>query len=308
MLIICISIAFVFWLLVKLSQTYQTEKPIVIDYTLPDDQALTILPPDDMVVELEGTGWDLMYEFFSNSKVSLYFDLREIDRLGLNRGVLRSRIQEQLSSDNIRILEVNYDNLSFSLEDELSKRVPIHLNAKLSFADEYHLRDSVILNPDSVTISGPISQVQHFINWQTDSLILENLKLDASVKLPLLETAREINLSTKEVDATIRVEQFTEKSFFVPIVIRNAPDSVRIFPERIKLSCVVGLSLYNEVVGEDFQVEIDLKDVSVKEKRNSVPIELTKKPGFVKSVNFSPKSAEFFLIKKTPDGEGASSK
>lgn len=306
-LMVCIGVAFIFWLLVKLSQTYKVDKEVVFDFNIPDEKALTILPPDDVEVELEGRGWDLMFDYFTKGKVVLFFDMNEQSRVRLNWLQLKSLIQKNLSSSEIKITEINYDNLSLSLENRMKKMIPIQLDAELSFSPGYHLKKSIQLSPDSISISGPESLVSNIMEWRTDSLILKDVQNSAERKISLRESAREIKLSQQTITAELDVEQFTEKSFFVKILQRNAPDSIRIFPDRIKIYCLVGLSKYEEVEESGFTVEVDLKDAKPGVENNAVPILLTKSPDFVNNVRFSPKSAEYIFIKKVEEEKSPSS-
>ncbi len=302
-LIICIGIALVFWLLVKMSQTYRTERQVKLNFVLPDDRAFAEMPPRDVRVQLEGSGWDLMFEFFSNSEIPLFYDLRETDQLILNRGQLRTDIFNNLSSNDLKITEVNYDDINVTLEKKASKRVPVEPAIDLVLDPEYHLRRPVTITPDSVRLIGPASKIEPVEKWRTDSVVLSGVRSDKKVSLPLQKPPNEVILGTQSVEVQIEVEQFTEKSLFVPLTIRNAPDSLRLFPQRIKLTCVVGLSDYNRVTSKDFMVEVDLKDVPVSEDKNTAPIQLVSQPHFVKNVKFSPKSAEFYFVKQKKEEE-----
>ena len=297
-LMVCIGVAFVFWLLVKLSQTYTTEKEVVFQFDVPDEKALTLLPPDDVKVQLEGRGWDLMFDYFSKSKVYLLFDMQEENRIRLNWLQLRSLIQRNLSSTEIKITEINYDNLSLNLEDKMKKKIPLKLQTRLAFEPQYQLKDAIQIEPDSLIITGPKSLVENIESWNTDSLILLNLKAPKKVKLQPETPPREIQLNIKELEADLPIEQFTEKSLFVPILAKNAVDSIRIFPERIKIYCVVGLSKYGEVNESDFKVEVDLKEAKVGVEQNTIPIELRAYPSFVQNVRFSPKAVEYLFVKQ----------
>ena len=303
-LLICIGIALVFWLLVKLSQTYSTVRPVAFKFQIPENETLSNAPPEDMTVEIEGTGWDLLFDYFSGHGIVLEYDLESANRLQLSRGRLRSDILADLSSSDIQIEEVNPESLNLVLEEKISKKVPVTLNLSLSFASEYHLRDPVDFQPDSIVIAGPKSKVSDIQSWPTDSLIIQNLKSSQVRKLSMQSPPREMELKTKEVEVRIEVEQFTEKSLFVPLQVKNIPetDSIRFFPQRVRLRFVVGLSKYNEVTDDDFQLEADLKGVALDTEQNQVPIRLTERPDFVKNIQFTPKVANFFIVK-----EGASS-
>ena len=98
-----------------------------------------------------------------------------------------------------------------------------------------------------------------------------------------------------EAEANIQAEQFTEKSMFIPIVVKNAPQKLKIFPNKIKLDCTVALSRYAELNANNFVVEVDLRFSSGK--GNTLPIILSKQSPFARNIKFSPKSAEFYIEK-----------
>lgn len=297
-LLACIGIAFVFWLLIKLSQTYRAEKQVAFHFDIPPGQALATLAPDDMTVQIEGTGWDLLFDFFSSRTVRLFYDLSGTTQLNLTRAQLRSDILQNLYSNDIAILDINPETLNLDLEEKFFKQVPVVARDSLGFAPEHQLKSPVTLVPDSVEIAGPATLVAAIDKWFTDSLFLPGLKFSVTRMVKLEEPDRELSLSTGQVEARIEVEPFTEKTMFVPLVIKNAPDSLRIFPEKITVSCKLGLSRYDSVSYRDFTAEVDLKGVSPNAPNNSVPIVITQKPGFVESLQFTPKSAKFFIVEK----------
>ena len=297
-LLACIGIAFVFWLLIKLSQTYRAEKQVFFHFEIPSGKALATLAPDDMAVELEGTGWDLLFEFFTNRSVRLSYDMSGIDALHLNRAQLRSDILQNLHSNSITILEINPESLNLALEAKLSKPVPIIVRDSLSFAPEHHLKSPASVTPDSVVVVGPASLVSSISQWNTDSLRLSNLKYTVTQMVKLEKPARELTLSVNQVEAQIEVEPYTEKTMYVPLVIKNAPDSLRIFPDKITISCKLGLSKYDAVSFRDFTVEADFKGISLNAPNNSVPIVVTQKPDFVETLQYTPKSVKFFIVEK----------
>lgn len=297
-LLACIGIAFVFWLLIKLSQTYRAEKQVVFQFEIPSDKAFTTLAPDNMTVEVEGTGWDLMFDFFSSSYARLSYDMSQQNRLTVNRVQLRSDILQSLYSNDITVKEINPENLNLTLEEKASRVVPVIVRDSLSFAAEHHLRSPVLLKPDSVEIVGPASLVSLIEKWHTGPLILSNLRSTVTESVRLEQPARELSLSVQEVEARIEVEPYTEKTIFVPLVIKNAPDSLRIFPEKITINCKLGLSKYDSVSFRNFTAEVDLKGISANVSNNTVPIVITQKPDFVEALQYMPKSAKFFIVEK----------
>lgn len=295
---ICIGIALLFWLLTKLSKTYPAEKEVTLRINTPEGKTFVEQPPQTLLVKLEGRGWELMFDYFTSPKIILRYDLSQSELSELSETRLRTDISRRIAFGNIGISELNTGDINLVLEDEDKKRVPIVLRDSITFAPGYHLTKPVQLKPDSVTLTGPITALSNIDYWSTDSIAFTNLKNSVTLMIALAEPPSGISLKPQEVEASIQVEQFTEKSFFIPLVVQNAPDSLKYFPESVKVTCVVGLSDYNKITPEDFGVQIDLAKISLNEGKNTIPISLVKKPKEAISIQFTPKSAEFFIFKK----------
>ncbi|WP_350178633.1 CdaR family protein [Phaeodactylibacter sp.] len=294
----CIGIAFVFWLLIKLSQTYRAQKEVYFEIQLPQGASLSALPPDNLVVDLEGTGWDLLFDHFYSRKLGLEYNMEGLSRLNLSRGQLRSDIQAKLHSDDINVLEINYDELNLVAEEQAQRRVPINPVTVLSFAPAHQLKKPVELLPDSVTLTGPESIVSQYDAWSTDSLVYKNLKQSLLTQVRLQKPPPEVTLSPQTTEANIEVEPFTEKSVYVPLVVKNAPDSLRIFPEKVTVTSKLGLSQYDRMTYEDFTAEVDLKGMVPNSSGTTAPIIITKQPSYIQSLFFTPKSARFFFVEE----------
>lgn len=295
---ICIGIALLFWLLTKLSKTYPAEKEVTLRISTPEGKTFVEQPPQTLLVKLEGRGWELMFDYFTSPKIILRYDLSQSELSELSETRLRTDISRRIAFGNIGISELNTGDINLVLEDEGKKRVPIVLRDSITFASGYHLTKSVQLKPDSVTLTGPITVLSNIDYWSTDSIAFTNLKNSVTQKIALAEPPSGISLKLREVEATIQVEQLTEKSFFIPLEVQNAPDSLKYFPETVKVTCVVGLSDYNNIGPGDFKVQIDLGKISLNEGKNTIPISLTAAPKEAISVQFTPKAAEFFIFKK----------
>ena len=304
---ICIGIALIFWLLVKLSQTYTSDKAVEMNFRVPENLAFRDAPPQDVVIEMEGTGWDLLFEYFASPAVPLQYDLLDRRELVLSRNNLRSDLQDQLFSGDLRIIDINYDRIELTLEERVTRRVPIRLHSRLSFAPEHQLRGPVRLKPDSVDVTGPVSRVDSISFWPSDSLIMNRLKTSLTTNLPLRKPSREISLNPRVVQAVIPMEQFTQKSLFVPLTVENAPDSVQVFPRQIAVTCVLGLSQYEKVRSTDFRFTIDLENVDLQSENNAVLIEMAEQPDSVRNIQFTPRAAKYFIVQDSiPQPSGPS--
>ena len=158
--------------------------------------------------------------------------------------------------------------------------------------------------PDSVLISGPETSVGNINEWPTKLIELDQLDKDQKIPLPLEEPlSKSITIEPPVTQLEVQVEQLTEKNFFVPVIVKNGSDSIKIFPENIKISCIVGLSLYDQIGPEDFVLEVDMSGISPKEENNTLPVLMSQQPEEVKGVHLSYQSVEFFFVENKTNEE-----
>lgn len=298
-LLICMGIALLFWIFIKLSQDYSATKAIQFEILIPQDKTLVELPPRDMKIEMRGSGWDLLYDFFLASVVDLEYDLRDQSSLSRSRNQLLSDIRNQLYSKGLEIRSLNYEGVSFSLDDKISKKIPVRLQADLSYAPGFQPEAPYQLLPDSVVLSGPASLLDSLSYWKTDSVYLSDISVDLTKEIPLQKFGPSVMISPPRVNLIVQVEQYTENTLFVPLSIRNAPDSIlRIFPKNVSVNYIVGLSSFNNIYAEDFTIIADFAGVNIDNKNNNeVPVRLVEQPEPVRNVTINPKTARFFILK-----------
>ena len=302
-LIACIFIALIFWVLVKLSQTFYSTADFQIDYKLPVGKSFVSSPPTSAKATLKGTGWELMSFQFNKKESKVLFEINDVASQAINSGLLIDKIQQTISS-SIEVSDVNMDFIFVQMESETEIKVPVRLTKKITLAPQFQFLDSFKIEPDSIILTGPYTEVQSITFWETEMLELQDLKKDQTIEVGLkVPENQEIHLSQDKIIVDLKVEQFTEKSLFLPIVIKNAPDSLKTFPERAKLSCIVGLSKYNDLNRSSFQLVADLKDIPLNTEKNTIPVLLTRQPDYVRAVNFQPKSVEFFFVETEKENQ-----
>ncbi len=301
-LIVCIGIALMFWVLTKMSQTYRTEREVKFDLSIASEKTFYESPPDNLIAVIEGYGWDLMADYFNKPYVTLEYDLRQYERLDLNRAQLRTAIDKELLSKDIRVVDLlNHDEIHLQLEEKLQKTIPVKWPGSVKTEKEYQLKRPPYLKPDSIQLVGPAPKVVGIEHWPTDTLIVQGLKTDEAIDLKLAEPSLEFRLSQRKVQLILEVEQITEKSFFIPVQIINDLGNVNIFPNKIRLTCLVGLSRYESLSAEDFTLLVDFKDISLEESKNTMPINLVQSPKYVSNIQYSPPAVEYYIVQEDPD-------
>jgi hypothetical protein len=297
---ICLGIALILWLLVKLSQIHRTEKPVALYFDLPVNKTFSNPPPTDVVATITGTGWSLIADFLRSSKINLTFSLKQSgDSIVISRGQLRSEIIGKIGNPSIAIEEINCDNIILNLDNRHTKKVPIELSHNFSFAKGYLLKQKPKIAPDSVVVTGPESLLKGITKWPTDSLVLSDLNSEEVRVVALKTVTSGISVKTEKVKVQISAEPYSEKAFWLPVTVYPPNPGVKIFPQMVRLSCVVGLSRYDQIEASDFEIFVRIPADGKSQNgnhRHTAVIELRKKPEFIEFVRFSSQSVEYFFL------------
>jgi hypothetical protein len=294
-LIFCIGIAFVFWLVTKLSYSYSSSLIIKLNYMTPPDKVFTYSPASHLDVDVRGSGWELLGLFFSDKEPTMEIDATNEDIKKIGISVLRNQITDYVPSSNIVAIRPEY--LSIQTEQAATKIVPIALDQQVSLAPLHQYKDSLKIKPNHVEIKGPASVLKDINTWPTTPLIMQNVKKNILVDLSLRRPSNNsITFDVKEVQCIAKVEETTEKEIEVPIKILNAPEGLLlvILPEKITVACRVGLSEYKQISALDFEATIDFAtiDLSATEK---IPVQLKKYPKTARNINFKPQKVDFII-------------
>ena len=294
-LLTCIGISLLIWSFTKLSKVYETTRTVQIDYILPPLMEFTETPLSSLTTEVKGQGLDLARGFIANRNPSITIDLSEYARTEVQRNVLIAKIEEELS---VEVKDIDRNYLLFSIDSTTTRKIPVALTMQIDFARDFFMKDSARMSVDSVIISGALNEIQQLRIIETELCVASEVKTDIRRKLKLkTEGFKTLKTLPEEIEVFIPVEQFTEKSFELPVKAVNVTDSVQILPSSVQATCIVGMSRYGELDPTDFIVEADFAKVINIDAQNSVSINLTKTPQWVKSVKLQPKSVEYLIVK-----------
>ncbi len=293
-LMACISIAFVFWLLNKLSLTFPCIETVSLTYQVPPQKALSLEPPKEIRVSLKRKGWDLLWK--NSTRINLEINEQENGSIVFTNGQIRQYVADIFGVRPDEVGLLNNEQLSLQIEERAETWLPIDVLTDIHFIKNFQLAAPVRLNPTMVKVSGPKTLVQRLQRIKTDTLHFENVgeKMTGRVNIkphPLL------TFSQTQVEVEVFGEQFTEKTMYITVGIKNAAAQMRIFPNKVRLSCIVGLSRYNAINADDFYVEVDVKNMSLNTTNNTLPISIVSIPDSVKNVKCSPNAVEFYFEK-----------
>ena len=298
-----VVISFFIWLLITFSKEYVTEVTLPVQYSnIPQNKLLQKAPIKELNLSIKATGFKIAITELRKKIITI--DASKLQQKKANQYYILTRnqflnIQKQLMN-GVDLQEIEKDTINLYIDELASKYVALKPNLELEYHIGYDLLNEVSIQPDSILISGPSSQIESISQLQLEKLTLTDIKSDFSHELSILKPKdlENIKLTTSTVTINGSVDKFTEGTINVPFTINNLPDNVNvtILNEEIQIVFVVALSNFNEVSKSSFKVECDYEMSANNDLSYLIP-KITRKPSFVRSVKLYPSKIDFLIQK-----------
>ena len=301
---VCLLVSGFCWFLIVLSKNYEQHSTYKVKYIeLPQNKSLINRLPDSVELTLHTSGFSLLKEKLFNSDENILIDCSNLrlstDSISyLSTASIAERIESQLGSD-YSITKIFPDTVFFNFSARSSKIVPVKLNLSLGFEKQFQLSDSIKIEPSHVMVYGAKEVLNKIDHVSTDYLVLNKLSKTVTKKLGFADAGRGLGFSSDSVKITIPVDQFTEGNMEVPIQTNNLPAgySLKLFPDKVDLRYIVGISNLNRVNASLFKVVVDYAKAA---DGNNVKLklELMDSPSFISGIKMEPEKVEFIIRKQ----------
>jgi hypothetical protein len=296
-----VTIAALFWLLIKLSANYTVTEPLTIDIKDAPADLVVVDGSQELKVTLSTSGFELLnYYFKPASKRKVDISLEEVPLHKDSEGTYsfsisyaKEKVAKYLA---IEPSEVSFDEnrISVRMEQLDSLKVKVMPNIDISYEKQYNRHGRIQIKPDSITIYGPKSKLKEIDNIYTESISLKNISSNIDINVPL-HPEEMINFDSKEVNIKINVEKYTEAIANVKIE-NNSDKKLRLFPDKVKIKYIVSLTDYNIIKDNSFIISIDTADIS--SENNFLPVYLIDYPSNTRIISIEPKEVEYIIIEE----------
>ncbi len=302
-LIICLSIAFVFWFLTKLSKNYFSDQLVDFKVEAPEGKIFVETPPDKIRVRLEAKGWKLFSRYIYGRGNAITLSLADAPKQNVTRGQIRDLLQKQYKDNDIFIRNIDPEYFTVELQEQGEKSVPVKLVSDIQYAPQFKLKKPIEITPNTIKVNGPEGKINALKYIETKSIQLSNLDENKRIVVPLKRPGNDnLIFQPSAVEVDIQVEQFTEKSILLPINVKylSRKDSIQLIPSAVEFKCVVGLSQYDKITRKNIKAIANLNQAKqVNGKRMlEVKLQIPDSLSFLKDIQPTPKEVEFLIIKK----------
>ena len=297
---VCLLFAVGAWMFFALSNRYVYQVQTLVHYVnFPDNKAFHSLQSDTIDLQIEGTGWQLLFSKLRINPQSVNIDLEKLEKQTyINLSDQLSYINKQFESAQ-KVVNIHPDILYFDFSSRAVKKIPIRLNYDIRFENHYGISDTIQIYPSYVTVTGPVNELKKLDYWYTDTLKLKNITSNYNGKISLQRPIKaNISIYPKLVDLKLMVDEYTEKVVDVPIVLLNNNEfkNVKLLPDKVEITFLTTLSNYSKIDRRNFEASVDLNNWKSKGYKQ-LPVVISKFPEFCESVKIEPQNIDFIIQK-----------
>ena len=294
------------WLLNALNQTYTARIDFPVSFQkMPLNKINVSNLPENFQLQINANGFTILKYKFKNKFIPLKFDvsslkLESFSKHDSTHSYILTRELSEIVENQIKmgtdVETIKPDTIFFHFTQTSTKKVPVALDeVSILFAKQFMQKEDIVITPDTITISGPqaILDTIYWVYTEPKEYKLSD-NINQSLKLQKLD---KIVFSDYEINLIVEVEQYTEVKISVPIKIINIPNNiedVKIFPNKVLITYLVGKSHYGEISKDEFKPIIDYESKNLNIS-NKLKIQIHNKPDDVKSFTYFPKWVDFII-------------
>lgn len=302
--VISLFLASGFWLLNALNKTYNEEIEITLKYiNLPEDRAFSPVPYRNIKIELSGDGYGLIQFRDVAEEDTVVIDIAKLhfesygrkERASIPTSMIVNDLKSGLSN-NMNVTRINRDTIEIVTERGTSKELKIKPDYSVTLAKGMVLKKPIYAVPEWVNTNGPISVLDVLEELKTDHVYLDDLSEYQEVEVDLSYNAKLLQPEVTTVRLVAEVEALTEGEIEIPIHVENIPEGkrVRLLPQIITLKYSTGLSHYDFITPELFDVVVNYEDVL--KNPSKLPVTIRTYPSYVNVIQYVPERVDYLIM------------
>ncbi|XWN37049.1 MAG: hypothetical protein ROO71_13940 [Balneola sp.] len=288
-------IAISLWFAVNLNGIFNISINMPLEIgDIPADLALTDNLPEYVEVSLSGTALPLINLYNNPPTIPIDVDESEVN--------LFNQVRQQMNSyQEVEVSKVEPILVSVNLEQKITKKIPIRLNWDIEFENRFGLISEPSMSPDSISVTGAVSQMNEINEWVIDdTLKITGVKDDIDKVISITNKNPLLSISLSELSLTANVSEFTEDEVTVYIRTRNLPrgQNITYNPSSIVIKYDVPLEQFSEIRDETpYLVYVPYRKIQEDETGFVTPdIELIATKYALKIRSFQPKAVAYFSV------------
>jgi len=296
--VITISLIAIFsiglWISVALSEVYITTIEVPVKFRdLPRNYSVGSTSADNVYLQIKGKGWVL-------AKLNLGGDNEFNISVHRRSGRYKSDLSNFIDANSwlaasFQVLEIAPAQIEYEIEKVNSKRVPVVQNFKLDFKPGFGPASKIIIEPETVEISGPSNLLQKIDTIKTEFREFTDISDNVKLNLPL-DVPYGITIPNTECSLEFEVQRIVDKTFeSILIEARNVPPNQELilFPAKINVVLRGGINKLGKLTNENVKAYVDFWTALKQEGKTIEPI--VEFPPFTTLTSTQPKKLEYII-------------
>ncbi|RMF10081.1 MAG: hypothetical protein D6762_02320 [Candidatus Neomarinimicrobiota bacterium] len=305
------GLAVVLWLFVVSGNEYVWVLTVPLEVrNLSVRKALREEVPQTAQVRFKGSGRSLFKAYLLKDVYEDFKLVIDLERISEEYDFYLNDYYEQFPSKvvippglDIQYVEVVYPNeIHISLDDVLTKTVPVRPRLVVWPAPGYVQVGDLSFRPRSVDIAGPknlVASIQ-YVETERDTLDQARDKIRKNLRLKSLGTL--IQFSRQTISCTVDVQAISERIIpEIPVEVVDVTPGLRVFvnPRTVSLTIVGGVEYIASLKPEDIHASISFQQVW-DPKRQFYQPEITVPEEVLNWQDLSPKNVELVVTRSAP--------
>ena len=289
------------WFLSKFSKEVTATVEAELQYVnVPENVLVSIDNDTSILFDLTSNGFDFLFYKINQPIISIDISNYYSDgakEIMIPKNEFLKIINKQIKK-NIAVKNLPFEKFEINLDVLKSKKLKVSFNGEIFFENGYKSIDSYKLKPDSILVSGPSKDIDSISEIYTTYTKLVHLKESVSKKIKIsVPNNSSLIFSQQEIEFTIDVKEFTQKTLSIPIHIKNLPKQVhlKIIPEIISVKFDVSMEMFNKYTETDFSIICDYTKRN-EEENFMIPV-LLKKPDSIINIELGETQIKYLIFK-----------
>jgi len=261
-IIISVIFSIIIWGSISLSSDYFAviEVPLKL-INIPNGLSSGSAMPNKILIKVKSKGWKLI-------SMNVAAPSEFVIPMSIDSGYRFINLNNYLSENNwlsedMQVLDIIPDTISFYVESITSKKLPIEANLNLNFKVGYGLASEIKFVPDSAVVTGPKSILKKMKAIQTERRTYNNLS-EKIIERIEVKRLRGFSYSADNLLMSLDVQAIIDKSFEeIQVKVLNVPPDreVVLIPNSITVSVLGGIEVLGKLTENDFSANIEYSEV-----------------------------------------------
>ena len=256
----------IFWLMMTLNETYEQEINVPVRLVnVPKNAVLTSEIDDTVHVTVRDKGYALAAYMYGDRLKPISINFAAYANRQTGYGIVPAaellKMVSQRFTGASKVTQVKPDRLDFYFNYGLSRRLPVRMAGYVVPGKSFYLARTRFW-PDVVTVYASKHILDSLQYIKTTPINIVNFG-DTVIQTVALEKIKGVKIVPNVVRIGLYPDILTEESIDVPVKAINMPDGkvLRTFPSRVKVSFIIGASMFRGITPDQFSVTVDYNEL-----------------------------------------------